>query len=127
MLVATKDKILAVETNGWADIEKQKPMKADSVFWIASQSKPITAAALMCLVDDGKVSLDDPVEKFLPEFRGQMVVAEKDKEHILWRKPKHPITVRNILAHTSGLPSAVPLRFPHWIGFLLPTGCEVTP
>ncbi len=112
MLVATKDKILAVETNGWADIEKQKPMKADSVFWIASQSKPITAAALMCLVDDGKVSLDDPVEKFLPEFRGQMVVAEKDKEHILWRKPKHPITVRNILAHTSGLPFRSPIEVP---------------
>lgn len=112
MLVATKDKILAVETNGWADIDQKKPMKTDSVFWIASQSKPITAAALMCLVDEGKVSLDDPVEKFLPEFRGQMVIAEKDKEHILWRKPKHPITVRNILAHTSGLPFRSPIEVP---------------
>ncbi len=112
MLVATNNKILAVETNGWADIEKQKPMKADSVFWIASQSKPITAAALMLLVDEGRVSLDDPVEKFLPEFRGQMVIAEKDKDHILWRKPKHPITVRNILAHTSGLPFRSPIEVP---------------
>ena len=65
-------------------------MQTDSMFWIASQSKPITAAALMMLVDEGKVSVDDPVEKYLPEFRGQMVVAEKDADHVLLRRPKHP-------------------------------------
>lgn len=112
MLVANRDKILALETSGWADIGRQKPMQPDSVFWIASQSKPITAAALMVLVDEGKVSLDDPVEKYLPEFRGQMVIAEKDKEHVLLRKLKHPITVRNILAHTSGLPFRSPIEVP---------------
>jgi CubicO group peptidase (beta-lactamase class C family) len=82
----------------------KKPMQSDSLFWIASQSKPITAAVVMILVDEGKVRLDDPVEKYLPEFRGQMVVAEKDGEHVLLRRPKHPITVRNVLSHTSGLP-----------------------
>jgi CubicO group peptidase (beta-lactamase class C family) len=107
MLVANREKVLALESNGWADHARKKPMQTDSVFWIDSQSKPITAAALMILVDEGKVSLDDPVEKFLPGFRGQMVLAEKDNDHILFRKPKHPITVRNILAHTSGLPSGL--------------------
>jgi CubicO group peptidase (beta-lactamase class C family) len=112
MLVANREKVLALESNGWADLARKKPMQTDSVFWIASQSKPITAAALMILVDEGKVSLDDPVEKFLPEFHGQMVIAEKDKDHILFRKPKHPITVRNILAHTSGLPFRSPIEVP---------------
>lgn len=104
MLVADKDKVLATETVGWADIAAQKPMQADSMFWIASQSKPITASALMMLVDEGKVNVDYPVEKYLPEFKGQMVVAEKDDDHILLRRPVHPITVKNILSHTSGLP-----------------------
>jgi CubicO group peptidase (beta-lactamase class C family) len=56
------------------------------------------------LVDEGKIALDDPVEKYLPEFRGQMVVAEKDAAHALLRKPIHPITIREVLCHTSGLP-----------------------
>lgn len=112
MLVANREKVLALETGGWADISRKKPMQTDSVFWIASQSKPITAAALMILFDEGKVSLDDPVEKFLPEFRGQMVIAEKDKDHVLLRKPSHPITIRNILAHTSGLPFRSPIEVP---------------
>ncbi|MCA9072860.1 MAG: beta-lactamase family protein, partial [Planctomycetaceae bacterium] len=76
----------------------------DSMFLIASQSKHITASALMILVDEGKVNLDDAVEKYLPEFQGQMVVAEKDNNHVLLKKPRHPITVRNVLSHTSGLP-----------------------
>lgn len=104
MLVADQDKILTTQAVGWTDIAAQKPMQADSMFWIASQSKPIAAAALMMLVDEGKVNVDDPVEKYLPEFKGQMVVAEKDDEHVLLRRPKHPITVKNILSHTSGLP-----------------------
>ena len=104
VVVANKDKVLSMETVGYADVPKQVPMKADAVFWIASMSKPITATALMMLVDEGKVNLDDPVEKYLPEFKGQMVIAEKDDNHVLLKKPKHPITVRNVLSHTSGLP-----------------------
>lgn len=103
-LVADKDKILEVGTVGWADIAARKPMTEDAIFWIASMSKPMTATAFMMLVDEGRVGLDDPVEKYLPEFKGQMVIAEKDGEHALLKKPKHPITVRNVLSHTSGLP-----------------------
>ena len=111
-LVADKDKVLAVETVGFADIAGGKKMAADSVFWIASQSKPMTATAVMMLVDEGKISLDAPVEKYLPEFRGQMVVAEKDGEHALLRKPTHPITVREVLNHMSGMPFKSAIEVP---------------
>ncbi|MCA9052272.1 MAG: beta-lactamase family protein [Planctomycetaceae bacterium] len=104
MLVADKEGILAVETVGSADIAAGGKMQPDSMFWIASQTKPITAAALMMLVDEGRVRLDDPVEQYLPEFKGQMVVAEKDDQHVLLKRPQHPITVREVLSHTSGLP-----------------------
>src|ERR1039457_4690045 len=85
-LVADKDKVLSVEAFGFADIAGKQAMKTDALFWIASQSKGMTATAVMMLVDEGKIALDDPVEKYLPEFRGQMVVAEKDNEHMLLRK-----------------------------------------
>jgi CubicO group peptidase (beta-lactamase class C family) len=103
-LVADKDNVLSVEAVGFADIAGEKAMRADALFWIASQSKAMTATAVMMLVDEGKIALDDPVEKYLPEFRGQMVVAEKDNEHTLLRKPRHPITIREVLSHMSGLP-----------------------
>jgi CubicO group peptidase (beta-lactamase class C family) len=111
-LVATKDKILDLEAVGFADIAAKKPMQTDDLFWIASQSKPITATALMMLVDEGKVNVSDTVEKYLPEFKGQMVVVERDAEHELLRKPSHPITVHEILSHTSGLPFSTPIERP---------------
>lgn len=104
ILVASKDKVLSLDTVGFADIAAHKQMQTDSLFWIASQSKPMTVTAMMMLVDEGKVCLDDPVEKYLPEFKGQMLVAEHDDAHTLLKKPSHPITVREILSHTSGLP-----------------------
>jgi len=103
-LVASRDKILSLETIGFADVEAGRPMAADTMFWIASQTKPMTSTALMMLVDEGLLTIDDPVEKFLPEFKGQMVIVEKDEEHMLLKKPRHPITVREILSHTAGLP-----------------------
>lgn len=111
-LVADKDKVLSLETVGFADVAAKKPMSPDTLFWIASQSKAITAAALMMLVDEGKVKLDDPVEKYLPEFRGQWLAVERDNEHMLLKKPKQAMTVRNALSHTSGLPFASALEQP---------------
>lgn len=106
ILAASKDKVLDLEAVGWADVAAKRPMRTDSLFWIASMSKPLTATAVMMLVDEGKVNLDDPVEKYLPEFRGQIVAAEEDADHILLKKPARPITVRDVLSHTSGLPFA---------------------
>lgn len=103
-LVADRDNVLSLDAVGSADIAENKLLKTDALFWIASQSKPITAVALMMLVDANKVKLDDPVEKYLPEFRGQWLAVEQDADHVLLRKPKRPPTVRDLLRHTSGLP-----------------------
>ncbi len=111
-MVVDKDKVLDACAVGYADVAAKKPMPQNAMFWIASMSKPITATAFMMLVDEGKVSLEDPVEKYLPEFKGQMVVAEKDGGHVLLKKPRHPITVRNVLSHTSGLPFKSPVENP---------------
>jgi CubicO group peptidase (beta-lactamase class C family) len=114
MLVANKDKVLAVEAVGWADIAAKIMMPLDALFWIASMSKPITAAALMMLVDEGKVSLNDPVEKYIPEFKNVQVPTakpEKGKE-VKLREPSRPMTVREVLSHTSGLPFGSPQEKP---------------
>jgi CubicO group peptidase (beta-lactamase class C family) len=112
VLVASSDRVLALDAVGYMDIAAKRPMRTDALFWIASQSKPMTVAALMMLVDKGKVNLDDPVEKYLPEFKGQWVKAEGDADHLLLKKPVHPITVRNVLSHTSGLPFSSPIEQP---------------
>lgn len=111
-LVATVDKELSMETVGYSDLDAKQPMRKDAMFWIASMSKPITGAALMMLVDEGKVKLDDPVEKYLPEFKGIMVVAERGSDRLVLEKPKRPVTVRNILNHCSGLAHFSPLETP---------------
>ena len=103
-LVADKDKVLSLDAVGAMDIAAGRPMRTDCLFWIASMSKPMTATALMMLVDEGRLSLDDPVEKYLPEFQGQLLVAEQNPDRVLLKKPVHPITVRELLSHTSGLP-----------------------
>jgi CubicO group peptidase (beta-lactamase class C family) len=110
VLVATRDRILAHEAVGYADVKARVPLKPDALFWVASMSKPITASALMILVDQGAVRLDDPVEKYLPEFKGQLVVEKKSADRIVLKKPAHPITVREILSHTSGLVGRSPLE-----------------
>ena len=112
MLVANREKVLSTEVAGWADIAQKRPMTADTVVWIASQSKPITAAAVMILVDEGKVKLDDPIEKYLPEFRGQMYVAEKTAGQQILRSPSRRITLRDTLCHTSGMPFKSALEVP---------------
>ncbi|MEI7776693.1 MAG: serine hydrolase domain-containing protein [Verrucomicrobiota bacterium] len=100
-LVANSDGILSVDTAGYASLAGQIPMREDAVFWIASMSKSLTGAALMMLVDEGKLSLDDPVEKYIPEFKGQLVLASDGSGSL--HPPKHPITVREIMSHTSGM------------------------
>jgi len=100
-LVATKDKILSVNAVGYSDLETKKPMAANTLFWIASQSKSMTAAALMMLVDEGKVNPEDPVEKYLPEFKDQMCAAAKGQDHAVAKKPSHPIKIREILSQVA--------------------------
>ena len=115
-LVATAERILYLHAAGSRDLSVKATMPANAMFWIASTSKPMTATAFMMLVDEGKVNLDDPVEKYLPEFHGQMVKAANEVKAQSGQAPSgsqtssqplaaiHPIRVREILSHTSGLP-----------------------
>lgn len=103
-LVADKDRLLSLDTLGFADLAARRPMRADSVFWIASQTKPITATALMMLVDEGKVRVDDPVTAYLPEFKDQWLVTEQADDRLVLRRPQQPVLIRHLLTHTSGLP-----------------------
>lgn len=88
---------------GYADVEAKKPMREDTVFWIASMTKMFAGASIMMLADEGKVSLDDPVTRFIPQLEKWMVVEEKDPAHVLLKSPVRPVTVRHVLSHTSGL------------------------
>ena len=120
-LVADKNGTLALESVGYADRENKILMKKDTLFWIASQTKTMTAVAFMILVDEGKVSLDDPVEKYLPEFKKQMVVAEKKNGTVVLKKPARPFTVREVLCHVSGLPFRSDVELPTLDGLNLET------
>jgi CubicO group peptidase (beta-lactamase class C family) len=88
---------------GYADVEAKKPISEDNVFWVASMTKMFAGASIMMLVDEGKLSLDDPVAKFIPQLNKWMVVEEKDPSHVLLKPPVRPVTIRHVLSHTSGL------------------------
>ena len=102
-MVVGPDRIVALEAFGLADIASGRPMRKDSVFWIASMTKPITAMGVLMLVEEGKVGLDDPVEKYLPAFKGQQFSSPTG----LVPAPR-PVTIRDLLTHTSGLSPAMP-------------------
>ncbi|MBM3861676.1 MAG: beta-lactamase family protein [Verrucomicrobia bacterium] len=102
-LVAHHGKVVSLEAVGFADLATRAPMRTDNLFWIASMTKPITATAVMMLQDEGKLSVEDPVEKYLPEFKGQWMIAEKGKDSLALKRPPRPITLRDLLTHTSGL------------------------
>jgi len=110
-LVARRGKILSLEAVGWQDIEAKQPMKPDSIFQIASMTKPVTAIGILMLEEEGKLSIEDPVEKHLPEFRGQQLITKKEGATITLGKPARPITIRDLLTHTSGLRGGTPPGF----------------
>jgi CubicO group peptidase (beta-lactamase class C family) len=98
VLVADKDRVRSVVAVGFADVAAKKPMRADNVFWIASMTKPITTTAIMMLQDEGKLSVDDPVAKYLPELAGLKTADGKPGN----------LTLRHLLTHTSGMADATP-------------------
>src|SRR4051794_10661417 len=69
-VVVTKDKVLHLESTGLADVASKRPMTPETIFWIASMTKPITGTAVLMLQDEGKLKVSDPVAKYLPDFAG---------------------------------------------------------
>lgn len=95
-LVANRDELLHRGAVGTSNLDTQCAMQADDLFWIASLTKPFSATAVMILQDEGKLSIDDPVAKHLPDF-ARMTVGEE-------RRPaKTVLTIRHLLTHTSGV------------------------
>jgi CubicO group peptidase (beta-lactamase class C family) len=92
-LVATRDKILHLGAAGFADVAAHQPMPTDALCWIASMTKPVTSVAILMLQDDGKLSVSDPVAKYIPEFASLMTPAGKPAN----------LTIAQLLNHTSGL------------------------
>jgi len=106
-LVARHGHLASLEAVGYQDREAKTPMRTDSLFRIASMTKPMTAAGLMILVDEARLSLLDPVEKYLPEFKGIKLNpcgATRAGFGCDLVEPSRPFTVRDLMTHTSGLP-----------------------
>jgi len=95
-VVVTKDRIAHLETTGLADVASKRPMTPDTMFWIASMTKPVTGVAILMLQDDGKLKVTDPVAKYLPEFADLKTPSGKPAN----------LTITQILTHTSGLGEA---------------------
>ena len=112
-LVATKDRVLDLAAVGQSDLASGRKMATNDLFWIASMTKPMTAVAAAILVDDGRLNFSDPVEKYLPEFHGLWVLQETTAQHRVLVPAARPITVRDLLTHTSGIGEYVAYG-PHW-------------
>ena len=108
-LIARDDKIIYQRAFGFSDREKSEEMSLDNIFRFASMSKPITSTAVMQLVEQGKLSTDDPLSKFIPEFADVEVLETfNEKDSSFTSVPiEHEITIHHLLTHTSGIPYAV--------------------
>ena len=117
-MVARRGRLVHFEAHGLMDIETKKPMTKDALFRLASSSKPITAAAILILMEEGKLKLTDPVAKYIPEFKNSKVAVEAvrtappmsdqgpgDGERYYTVPANHDITIIDLLTHTSGLGS----------------------
>ena len=102
-LVMRHGQVAWFKAQGMADREATKPMQRDSIFRICSMTKPITSAGLMILYEEGKFLLDDPVSKYLPEFKNPKVLVKPTNGKPYTIPAKHEITIRDLLRHTSGL------------------------
>ena len=100
MLVSRGDKV-SWDYYGMQNIEDGTPMSGNTIFRLASMTKPIVSVAVMTLVEEGKLQLDDEVQQFIPAFK-KLQVYQPDKHFI---KPKSSITIRHLLSHTGGLTS----------------------
>ncbi len=95
-VVMTKDKVLHLESTGFADVATKRAMTGDTIFWIASMTKPVTGTAVLMLQDEGKLHVSDPVAKYLPEFANLKTPSGQPAN----------LTITQLLTHTSGLGEA---------------------
>jgi CubicO group peptidase (beta-lactamase class C family) len=102
-VIARHGQIGYERTLGWLDVAERKPLRRDAIFRVYSMTKPVVAAGILRLVEDGRIGLDDPVSRHLPAFASVKVFAGGTADSPVLREPESPITVRQLLNHTSGL------------------------
>ena len=103
-LVARRGHIVHFEAHGLMDLESKRPMEKDAIFHLASMTKPITGAAVLMMMEEGKLRLSDPVSKFLPEFKNPKVAVPHGKPGEFYTIPAdRELTIRDLLTHTNGL------------------------
>ena len=112
MLVARKGQVAYVDVQGTMDLETKKPMARDSIFRMASMTKPVIGTSIMMMLEEGKVQLGDPVSKYIPEFKNMKVAMLQQPGRGAGNPPKfylvpaeRDITIKDLLTHTSGLSS----------------------
>jgi len=103
--VARHGKVVHYKAYGWKDIENKKPLELNSIFRIASQTKALATVGLMMLYEKGRFLLDDPISKYIPEFKNPQVLVKFNASDSSYtsRPAKREITIRQLLSHTSGI------------------------
>ncbi len=102
-VVMRRGELAFAETAGKADVERNRPMRPDTIFRIYSMTKPLTSTAIMMLYEEGRFQLDDPISKFIPAFANPRVYAGGSRGKIDSVPAEREITFRDLLTHTSGL------------------------
>ncbi|MGB8399691.1 serine hydrolase domain-containing protein [Bradyrhizobium sp.] len=103
LLVYRRGKIVHSTVQGFADLERKAPVRDDTIFRIYSMTKPITSVAFMMLVEEGRVALDEPVHKYIPEWKNLGVFQAGTAPSFLTKPPTRPMLIVDLLRHTSGL------------------------
>ncbi|KKO05286.1 hypothetical protein LCGC14_0075570 [marine sediment metagenome] len=101
--IARHGRIVYLESLGWQDVEQQVPMRADAIFQIRSMSKPIVSLAVMQLIEQGQLRLDDPVSHYIPAFTDMLVLENPADPDGSARPASRRITIADLLLHTGGL------------------------
>ncbi len=102
-LIARRGQIVHLETVGWADIEKQRPLGEDAIYRIYSMSKPITVVGALMLWEEGRFLLDDPVSRYIPELAEMQVLRGMEGGKPVLSPPQNPMTIRHLMTHTAGM------------------------
>ena len=128
-LVVDADSTLYSRAVGLRNVARNEAMTEDTIFRIASMTKPVATTGIMMLVEDGKLGLDDPIAQYIPEFAERRVVTAFDPEHSNWstRPASIEATIRHLISHSSGLSYGFASEIIHAIGEGFPGQSEETP
>jgi CubicO group peptidase (beta-lactamase class C family) len=107
-LITRRGKLVHFKSYGYRDLETKSPMEKDSLFRLFSMTKPVTCAAVLLLVENGNILLNEPISKYLPEFKDMKVLVEEKDGEIVTEPAKSEITIQQLAMHTSGLGYGIP-------------------